>query len=123
MDLGGWPGWLVVFLLVFVVATIAAVAYLLVKLLRTYKLLRREDMPVSGKVAFWGAVLYLVSPVDFLPDPILLDDIGALFAALTYVSKLGSGETVDGSATGRSQPSSRRTDGAGPGDHSDQEPW
>jgi uncharacterized membrane protein YkvA (DUF1232 family) len=38
-------------------------------------------------VAFWAAVVYLVCPVDLLPDPILIDDIGFLLLALRSLDK------------------------------------
>jgi hypothetical protein len=39
-------------------------------------------VPIGNKLAFWGALLYVVSPVDLLPDPVYLDDIGVLMLAL-----------------------------------------
>ena len=67
---------------VVVLATGAVTIFLLVRLLRTRKLLTEAGIPVSNKLAFWGAILYVVSPAYLLPDPILLDDIGVLLLAL-----------------------------------------
>ncbi|MBY8883072.1 DUF1232 domain-containing protein [Streptomyces sp. PLK6-54] len=55
---------------------------LLVKLARARRLLKDAGLPRSGKLTFWAAVIYLVCPVDLLPDPIYLDDIGVLLLAL-----------------------------------------
>lgn len=44
------------------------------------------ELGASGKFAFYGALIYTILPVDLLPDPIYLDDIGVLAAALFYLS-------------------------------------
>ncbi|MFP3990583.1 YkvA family protein [Streptomyces sp. E11-3] len=62
--------------------TVVLVIVLLVRLVRARKLLRDAGVPLENKLAFWGALLYVISPVDLLPDPILLDDIGVLLLAL-----------------------------------------
>nr|WP_069465136.1 YkvA family protein [Actinacidiphila rubida] len=59
----------------------------LVKLVRARRLLKDAGLPRSGKVTFWAAVAYLVCPVDLLPDPIYLDDIGVLMLALRSLHK------------------------------------
>jgi uncharacterized membrane protein YkvA (DUF1232 family) len=71
---------------VFAAATLAAAAVLLVRLVRTYRLLRSEDVPGGTKAAFWGALVYTVFPVDLLPDPVYLDDVGLLLLALHHLS-------------------------------------
>ncbi|MFC7761569.1 DUF1232 domain-containing protein [Catellatospora bangladeshensis] len=43
---------------------------------------------MGGKIAFWGALIYTIFPVDLLPDPIYLDDMGVLAVALTYLTNL-----------------------------------
>ena len=68
-------------------AMLAVAAVLLVRLVRTYRLLRGEDAPAGTKAAFWGAVLYAALPVDLLPDPVYLDDIGLLAVALHHLGK------------------------------------
>ncbi|MFP8882998.1 DUF1232 domain-containing protein [Streptomyces mangrovi] len=66
-------------------ATLAVAAVLLVRLVRTYLLLRGADIPVSARAAFWGALVYTVFPVDLLPDPVYLDDVGLLLLALHHL--------------------------------------
>ncbi|MFI7382708.1 YkvA family protein [Streptomyces sp. NPDC049813] len=72
----------------FVLAAVAAVVmlvaagYLLVRVFQARKLLVDAGIPLRSKALFWVAVIYTVSPVDLLPDPIYLDDIGILLVAL-----------------------------------------
>jgi hypothetical protein len=42
----------------------------------------------GGKVAFYGALIFTIFPVDLLPDPIYLDDMGVLGLALLYLNGL-----------------------------------
>ncbi|WP_433547084.1 YkvA family protein [Streptomyces sp. CA-294286] len=65
-----------------VLAMFVGAVILLVKMVKARKLLTDAGVPVENKFLFWGAVAYLVSPVDLLPDPILLDDIGVMMIAL-----------------------------------------
>ncbi|WP_030252437.1 YkvA family protein [Streptomyces violens] len=75
--------WIVVVVAgVLVLATVVLAVRLLVRLVRARRLLRDAGVPVQNKAVFWGAILYLVSPVDLLPDPVYLDDIGILLLAL-----------------------------------------
>lgn len=46
------------------------------------------ELGTGGKVAFWGALVYTILPVDLLPDPIYLDDMGVLALALMYLTNL-----------------------------------
>jgi uncharacterized membrane protein YkvA (DUF1232 family) len=78
-------GWLIVGIVLVVAAlaaTLVGVTVLLVKMVRIRALLRSAGVPRAGKVAFWASIVYLVCPVDLLPDPIFLDDIGFLLLAL-----------------------------------------
>jgi uncharacterized membrane protein YkvA (DUF1232 family) len=59
---------------------------LLVRVVRTRKLL--ADLGAGGKVAFYGALIYTIFPIDLLPDPIYLDDMGVLAGALFYLTRL-----------------------------------
>jgi hypothetical protein len=59
---------------------------LVIKVLRTRKLL--GELGVGGKFAFYGALLYTILPVDLLPDPIYLDDMGVLAGTLIYLTRL-----------------------------------
>ncbi|RKE17622.1 YkvA family protein [Streptomyces sp. TLI_171] len=68
-------------------ATLAAAVVLVVKLVRTKRLLTDTGIPMSKKVLFWAAIAYLVCPVDLLPDPVLFDDLGVLLLALRSLNK------------------------------------
>ncbi|MGV9267234.1 YkvA family protein [Kitasatospora sp. NPDC003701] len=72
-----------------VAVTLVVAVVLVVKLVRARRLLGASGIPMSKKVLFWASIVYLVSPVDLLPDPILLDDIGFLLLALRSLSKAG----------------------------------
>ncbi|WP_052499786.1 YkvA family protein [Streptomyces vietnamensis] len=73
--------WLIVaVVLVLVVAGYAAV--LLIRVFRTRRLLLDAGVPLQSKALFWASVLYTVSPIDLIPDPVYLDDIGVLLIAL-----------------------------------------
>lgn len=67
-------------------ATLIGAIVLAVKVVRTRKLL--GTLGVGGNVAFWGALIYTVFPVDLLPDPVYLDDMGVLAGALIYLTRL-----------------------------------
>ncbi|SNQ51317.1 conserved hypothetical protein [Frankia canadensis] len=54
---------------------------------------RRHEVPLRGAAAAIGSILYLLSPVDAVPEvplgPIgLVDDLMVLFAAAAYVRRL-----------------------------------
>ncbi len=69
------------------VAAIAAGTVLLL-VLGTRALLRGRRVPPKAKLAIAGAIIWLLSPVDLLPDllPVgLLDDVAVLVAAVRYV--------------------------------------
>ncbi|WP_431981478.1 MULTISPECIES: YkvA family protein [Streptomyces] len=76
---------LLIVIAVAVVTMLGITIALAVKLWKVSKLLRDEEMPFSNKVVFYGSLLYTVSPVDLLPDPVYLDDIGLLVLAIRYV--------------------------------------
>ncbi|MER7702652.1 YkvA family protein [Kitasatospora sp. NPDC097605] len=67
--------------------SLAVAVVLVVKLVRVRRLLVSTGVPMSAKVLFWASIAYLISPVDLLPDPILLDDIGLLLVALRTLHK------------------------------------
>ncbi|MGC4948643.1 YkvA family protein [Streptomyces sp. DT224] len=67
---------------VFGLLMLAAAGVLLVRVLKARKLLAEAGVPLHNKALVWAAVLYTVSPVDLLPDPVYLDDIGFLLLAL-----------------------------------------
>ncbi|BCB77616.1 YkvA family protein [Phytohabitans flavus] len=80
--------WTVVIVLgvILAVATLIGALVLAVRVWRTRKLL--GQLGAGGKVAFYGALLYTILPVDLLPDPIYLDDMGLLTGALLYLTHL-----------------------------------
>ncbi|MFI1255165.1 YkvA family protein [Streptomyces netropsis] len=80
--------WVLVSLLaVLATAMAVAAAVVAVRLFRARRLLRDAGVPENKKIIFWGALLYLVSPVDLVPDPVYLDDIGILLLALRSLHK------------------------------------
>ncbi|MEU9012569.1 YkvA family protein [Streptomyces sp. NPDC048479] len=75
--------WVVVAVATVLIATTVVLAgVLVVRLVKARRQLRDAGIPMENKAVFWGALIYLVSPVDLLPDPVLLDDIGFLLLAL-----------------------------------------
>lgn len=72
-------------------ATAAGAAWMLLRVLRARRALREAGVPLRDKALFWGAVLYTVSPVDVLPDPVYLDDIGVLMLALRALQTAARG--------------------------------
>ncbi|MFE7274979.1 DUF1232 domain-containing protein [Streptomyces sp. NPDC057623] len=73
----------VIVVAVVLAAVVLAVAVrLLVRLVRTRRLMQRAGLPTGPRWVFWGAVLYFVLPADLVPDPVYLDDIGVLLLAL-----------------------------------------
>lgn len=78
MDTEAW----LILVAALVLLTMGVAAVLLVRVLRARKLLLDAGIPLRSKALFWAAVIYTVSPVDLLPDPVYLDDIGFLMVAL-----------------------------------------
>ena len=76
---------LAVGVLVLLAALVLAIV-LAVRVWKTGKYL--QSVGVNGKFAFWGALIYTISPVDLLPDPVYLDDVGVLGVSLMYLSRL-----------------------------------
>ncbi|WP_410810141.1 hypothetical protein [Micromonospora sp. 067-2] len=77
---------LVVIAGILAIATLVGAVLLAVRVVRTRRLL--TGLGAGGKVAFYGALIYTVFPIDLLPDPIYLDDMGVLAGALIYLSRL-----------------------------------
>ncbi|MFJ9175921.1 YkvA family protein [Streptomyces sp. NPDC102360] len=79
-------------------AMLVAAAVLLVRVFKARKLLADAGIPLQNKALFWAAVVYTISPIDLLPDPIYLDDMGVLLVALTALHSaarkagIGTGE-------------------------------
>ncbi|MEU8387012.1 YkvA family protein [Micromonospora sp. NPDC048842] len=77
---------LVVIASILALATLVGAVVLAVRVVRTRRML--TGLGAGGKVAFYGALIYTIFPVDVLPDPIYLDDMGVLAAALIYLTRL-----------------------------------
>jgi uncharacterized membrane protein YkvA (DUF1232 family) len=81
-------GWVILIVVgcIIALATLAGAIVLLVKVFRTRKLL--SELGTGGNVAFWLALIYTIFPIDLIPDPIYLDDIGVLAGTLVYLTRL-----------------------------------
>ncbi len=84
MDDTRW-GWLAAGVAVLALVTAVLAVRLLVKLVRARRLLKATGVPLPTKVMFWGSIAYTIWPVDLLPDPVYLDDLGFLLLALRSV--------------------------------------
>ncbi|MFD2763621.1 YkvA family protein [Micromonospora eburnea] len=81
--------WVLVVLAALVaLATLVGAVLLAVRVIRARRLL--GTLGAGGKVAFYGALIYAILPVDLLPDPIYLDDMGVLAGALFYLGRLAA---------------------------------
>lgn len=85
-------GWLTVAVLLAAVGTVVAFV-LLVRVLRIRRQLTDAGIPLRDKALFWTAVIYTISPVDLLPDPVYLDDIGLLLIALRSLHRAADAAT------------------------------
>jgi uncharacterized membrane protein YkvA (DUF1232 family) len=72
--------------LVFGAITLFFALRLMFKLVATKRAL--NELGAGGKFAFWGALAYLIFPIDILPDPIYLDDMAVIGAALFFLTRL-----------------------------------
>jgi 4-amino-4-deoxy-L-arabinose transferase-like glycosyltransferase len=81
--------WIAIAVVVVIVGAITLYgAIKLAKRLFITKRLLNEVGGTGGKVAFWAALIYTILPIDILPDPIYLDDMGVLGLALLYMTHL-----------------------------------
>ncbi|MFI6983177.1 YkvA family protein [Embleya sp. NPDC050154] len=71
------------------VVTLVIVVVLVRRLLRTWRLVRGPEATTRDRALFLGALIYAISPVDLLPDPILIDDIAVLLYALRELGRVG----------------------------------
>lgn len=78
--------------------TLGIAGVLLVRVFRARKLLVDAGIPLHNKALVWAAVIYTVSPVDLLPDPVYLDDIGFLMLALRSLHAAARAAGVGGRA-------------------------
>lgn len=77
--------WIAVTVLVIGGITLVAAIWFARRLIVTRRAL--GELGVNDKIAYYGALAYMIFPVDLLPDPIYLDDIGVLAAAVLYLTK------------------------------------
>jgi hypothetical protein len=78
-----------VLLALLAVAAVVLIGVAIVMLVRFWALRKQlESLGGGAKVTFWGAVIYTLFPVDVLPEPVALDDIGVLVMASAYLHKL-----------------------------------
>ncbi|RSS58706.1 YkvA family protein [Streptomyces sp. WAC01280] len=101
--------WLIVAVVLALVAAGFA-AVLLVRVFRARRLLLDAGVPLRSKALFWAAVAYTISPIDLIPDPVYLDDIGVLLIALRVLHAAVSGSDADP----RGLPGGSKTSGSGP---------
>jgi hypothetical protein len=66
------------------VVTLFFAIRLIIKLFATKRMM--GELGTGSKIAFWGALLYTVFPIDLLPDPIYLDDMAVLGGALALLT-------------------------------------
>ncbi|WP_330241966.1 YkvA family protein [Streptomyces sp. NBC_00525] len=95
--------WLII-AAVLVLLMLAAVGVLVVRVLKARKLLADAGVPLHNKALVWAAVLYTVSPVDLLPDPVYLDDIGFLLLALRSLHSAARAAGIGGSGERAAEP-------------------
>ncbi|MFE5768142.1 YkvA family protein [Streptomyces sp. NPDC056485] len=93
-----WTVWLTIAAVVALGLAIAA-GVLLVRVFAARRLLLDAGIPLRDKALFWVAVIYTVSPVDLIPDPVYLDDIGVLLLALRSLHAAASAVRQPGAVT------------------------
>ena len=61
------------------------------RITRLWDVIHRNDLTAIDKLVAYGALFYLLTPIDFIPDSIplfgLLDDFGVLGIAVAYYNK------------------------------------
>jgi uncharacterized membrane protein YkvA (DUF1232 family) len=82
------PAGLVLVIAVVVAITGLVCAVLLVKLVKKHKQVNQPDTPFAAKFVYYASLVYAIFPIDLLPDPALIDDIGVLVGSLLYVSRV-----------------------------------
>ncbi|MER7005783.1 YkvA family protein [Dactylosporangium sp. NPDC000555] len=78
----------------FVIGSLLLVAFLVLAIVLAIRVWKTgkylQTMGLGGKWVLWGAIIYTISPIDLLPDPIYLDDVGVLGGALIYLTRLAA---------------------------------
>lgn len=86
------------------IAAVVAIGTIALVVVGIRALLRGQRVPARAKMAIAGAILWLLSPIDPLPETLfgpigLLDDVAVLVALIRYVldqvQPPVTGETVD----------------------------
>lgn len=98
IDWSGLSETVLVIAIVVVVLTGLVAAYLLVKMVMTFRQVNQRDTPFVTKFVYYASLVYTIVPTDLLPDPALLDDIGVLAGAMLFV-----GQSIKKKHKGRSQ--------------------
>jgi len=80
--------WLIAVGVVVVLVTLYIVVRVLRRLHRLRGFVRSPDSPGTAKAAYYAAWVYAISPIDFLPDPILIDDIGVVLACVAALEQM-----------------------------------
>lgn len=82
-------GIVVLLVLIPILLVVLGVAiYFFVRLIKLRAVLADPSMPGGSRVAFWVAIAYTIFPFDVLPDPVYIDDVGVLAAAVVYIRNL-----------------------------------
>jgi len=84
---GKWP-WIILACVVVVAATLYVVVRVLRRLHRLRGFVHAPDSPGTAKAAYYAAWVYALSPVDLLPDPVLIDDIGIVLASIAAIERM-----------------------------------
>jgi uncharacterized membrane protein YkvA (DUF1232 family) len=80
--------WIVIGVVVAIAAVICL--FIAVRLVLRLVAVKRSlgQLGAKGKWVFWGALAYLIFPIDILPDPIYIDDVAVLSGALIFLTRL-----------------------------------
>jgi hypothetical protein len=108
MSRDAWIAVIVIAVLAVAIPSLIGAVKLLIRLVRTRRLL--GHLGAGAKVAFYGAIIYTILPVDLIPDPIYLDDMGVLGGALFYLGRLAVKRRLEheaARAAGSATPASR----------------
>lgn len=82
------PLWIPIAGAIFVVVTLVVVVRVLRRLYGLRRRVHAENAPTAAKISYYTAWIYALSPVDLLPDPILIDDIGVALTAIAVIEGL-----------------------------------
>ncbi len=85
---GSWPWIITIGAVVVVLVTLYVVVRVLGRLRGLRGFVRSQDSPGTAKAAYYAAWVYALSPIDLLPDPILIDDIGIVLACVAALEQM-----------------------------------